>query len=221
MRKITVLALAFMFLWGCKKEDNNDTVPAPVPTPVPADVAPRFEIVEISTDWGNIHIWLHKNTPLHRTNFLKLADSGFYNNTTFHPVIPGFMIQGGDPNSKDENPNNDGQGGPGYTIPAEILDTFRNDRGTIAAARLGNQVNPLRASSGSQFYINVANNNSLNREYTVFGKVISGMNVADSIVVRPRNTSNNRPLSDVKMQVKVLRLTKDEIQNQFAFVVPE
>jgi cyclophilin family peptidyl-prolyl cis-trans isomerase len=219
MYKITALILAMMLVWSCKKEQNDETVPTNSTSVT--DIIPRYEIVEISTDWGNIHIWLHKNTPLHRTNFIKLADSGFYNNTTFHRIIPGFMIQGGDPNSKDSDPNNDGQGGPGYTIPAEILDTFRNDRGTIAAARLGNQVNPLKASSGSQFYINVVNNNSLNGEYTVFGRVISGMNVADSIVIRPRNTTNNRPLIDIKMQVKVLRLSKTEIQNQFAFVVPE
>jgi cyclophilin family peptidyl-prolyl cis-trans isomerase len=219
MQKITLIAIVMISLWACKKEDETTPTTTQPPTPT-ADVTPRFEIVEIATDWGNIHIWLHKNTPLHRANFIKLADSGFYNNTTFHRIIPGFMIQGGDPNSKDENPNNDGQGGPGYTIPAEILDTFRNDRGTIAAARLSNQANPLRASSGSQFYINVANNNSLNREYTVFGRVISGMNVADSIVIRPRGI-NDRPLADIKMQVKILRLTKVQIQDQFAFTVPE
>jgi cyclophilin family peptidyl-prolyl cis-trans isomerase len=150
-----------------------------------------------------------------------LTASGFYNNTTFHRIIPGFMIQGGDPNSKDTDPNNDGTGGPGYTIPAEILDTFNNDRGTLATARLGNSVNPLKASSGSQFYINVVNNNSLNGEYTVFGKVIKGIEVADEIVVQPRSNPSNRPITDIKMQVKILELPISEIKKEFGFTVPQ
>jgi cyclophilin family peptidyl-prolyl cis-trans isomerase len=214
MKKILYYMLLLVLFTACSK----DEVDMP-PTAQPADVVPRFEVIEIETNFGNMYIWLHTNTPLHRANFLKLANSGFYNNTTFHRIIPDFMIQGGDPNSKDDDPTNDGQGGPGYTIPAEILDTFRNDRGTLAAARLGNNVNPQRESSGSQFYINLINNNHLNREYTVFGKVINGLQVADSIVLQPRG-STNRPIDDIKMKINVLKLTKDEIFQFYNFEVP-
>lgn len=213
-----LLCIVMLAFSACKKEE---VAPTPKTTNTPVDTIPKENIIEIETSYGNIYIWLHKTTPLHRTNFIKLADSGFYNQTTFHRIIPGFMIQGGDPNSKDADPTNDGQGGPGYTIPAEINDSLKNERGTIAAARLGDAVNPLKASSGSQFYINVVNNTNLDKNYTVFGKVIKGMEVADSIVVQPRNSGNNRPFVDIKMQVRSLNLTEAEILNRYQFVVPK
>jgi cyclophilin family peptidyl-prolyl cis-trans isomerase len=218
---IFLIVLAFS---ACKKEEVTPTNPKPQPTPtdtIPKDTVVKENIIEVETEYGNIYIWLYKSTPLHRANFIKLADSGFFNQTTFHRIIPGFMIQGGDPNSKDSDPTNDGQGGPGYTIPAEINDSLKNDRGTLAAARLGNSVNPTKASSGSQFYINVVNNVHLNKEYTVFGKVIKGIEVTDSIVIQPRNTTNNRPLTDIRMQVRSLKLTEAEILERYQFVVPK
>lgn len=218
---ICLFVLAFS---ACKKEEVTPITPKPQPNPtdtIPKDTVAKENIIEVETEYGNIYIWLYKSTPLHRANFIKLADSGFYNQTTFHRIIPGFMIQGGDPNSKDSDPTNDGQGGPGYTIPAEINDSLKNDRGTLAAARLGNNVNPTKASSGSQFYINVVNNVHLNKEYTVFGKVIKGIEVTDSIVIQPRNTANNRPLTDIKMQVRSLKLTEAEILERYQFVVPK
>ncbi|MBX3101377.1 MAG: peptidylprolyl isomerase [Bacteroidetes bacterium] len=102
---------------------------------------------------GKIVLWLYEETVLHRENFLKLAKEGFYNGTTFHRVIRDFMVQGGDPNSKNDDPNDDGQGGPGYTIQAEFLPKYTHVRGALAAARQGDQMNPQRRSSGSQFYI--------------------------------------------------------------------
>jgi cyclophilin family peptidyl-prolyl cis-trans isomerase len=216
MKKYILIIVFATILAACSESDNNDIKPEP-----PIVKEPTEQIIELSTDFGKIYIWLHKNTPQHRANFLALTNSGFYNNTTFHRIIPGFMIQGGDPNSKDADPNNDGTGGPGYTIPAEILDTFDNDRGTLAAARLGNSVNPMKASSGSQFYINVVNNTSLNGEYTVFGKVIKGIEVADEIVVQPRSNPSNRPITDVKMQVKILELTISEIKKEYGFTAPQ
>ena len=114
---------------------------------------PATNFFEISTSAGKMVIELYDDTPIHRDNFKKLVNEGFFNGTTFHRVISGFMIQGGDPNSKDADPNNDGQGGPGYTIPAEILPTRYHKRGALAAARTGDASNPERASSGSQFYI--------------------------------------------------------------------
>lgn len=216
MKKLTIaLCLSLALFSSCSKDEDDDNNTSPLPE------VPREKIIEISTTYGNMYMWLYRDTPKHRTNFLGLADTGFFNNTTFHRIIPGFMIQGGDPNSKDSDPNNDGQGGPGYTIPAEILSKYKNTRGTVAAARLGNAQNPQKASSGSQFYINVVNNTHLDNEYTVFGQIIKGMNVADSIVAQPRNTTTNRPLTDIKMQVKVLDKTITEIQEQYQFTVPQ
>lgn len=110
--------------------------------------------VEIKTNLGDIVVKLYNETPLHRDNFIKLAKDGFYNGSIFHRVIKDFMIQGGDPNSI--NAKEDaalGNGGPGYTIPAEFNAKLFHKRGALAAARLGDQANPERASSGSQFYI--------------------------------------------------------------------
>ena len=107
----------------------------------------------IETPEGRMVVRLYDETPLHRDNFKRLVTSSFYDSTTFHRVISGFMIQGGDPNSKDEDPTNDGQGGPGHTVPAEFRPSLYHKRGALAAARLPDPINPDRESSGSQFYI--------------------------------------------------------------------
>lgn len=110
--------------------------------------------VTIKTTEGDITVRLYDETPRHRDNFLKLAQEGYYNGTLFHRVIKNFMIQGGDPNSKGAPAGVQlGTGGPDYTIPAEIQPQFIHKRGALAAARQGDEVNPERASSGSQFYI--------------------------------------------------------------------
>jgi peptidyl-prolyl cis-trans isomerase B (cyclophilin B) len=110
--------------------------------------------VKITTTMGDITVRLYDETPLHRDNFLKLAAEEFFNGTLFHRVIKDFMIQGGDPNSKGAPAGmNLGSGGPGYTIPAEIQPTLFHKRGALSAARLGDEVNPTKESSGSQFYI--------------------------------------------------------------------
>lgn len=114
---------------------------------------PKEELVSIQTEYGDMLVLLYDETPQHKENFIKLAKEGFYDSTTFHRIIDGFMIQGGDPNSKDDNEMNDGQGGPGYTIPAEFNSKFIHKRGAIAAARTGGPQNPEKRSSGSQFYI--------------------------------------------------------------------
>jgi len=111
-------------------------------------------VILITTDLGKIKLKLYNETPLHRDNFLKLAGEGFYDGVLFHRVINNFMIQGGDPGSKNAQPGAMlGNGGPDYTIPAEIVPGFIHKKGALAAARQGDQVNPLKASSGSQFYI--------------------------------------------------------------------
>jgi cyclophilin family peptidyl-prolyl cis-trans isomerase len=166
------------------------------------------EVAVIETKFGKIVIELNeKEAPKTCANFKKLIKEGFYNGTTFHRVIPNFMIQGGDPTSK-EDPKGPrvGSGGPGYTVPAEIK--LEHKRGTVATARQGDQVNPTRASSGSQFFINVKDNDFLNGGYTVFGKVISGMDVADKIVAVPRDSRDN-PNEKVEM-TKVYLTTEAE-----------
>ncbi len=112
------------------------------------------ETVVVSTNKGDIHLKLYKDTPQHSNNFIKLAKQGFFDSTLFHRVIEGFMIQGGDPDSKNAAPGIElGNGGPGYDIPAEILPSLMHVKGVLAAARESDDVNPERLSSGSQFYI--------------------------------------------------------------------
>lgn len=116
--------------------------------------APTDCLVEIQTDYGNMLIRLFDETPQHRDNFLKLADQGFYDDLLFHRVIEGFMIQGGDPQSRDADEDARlGTGGPGYTIEAEMTDQWVHVKGALAAARMGDNMNPEKKSSGSQFYI--------------------------------------------------------------------
>ena len=148
--------------------------------PVAVPAAPS--VVVLDTAKGKIAIRLtEKDAPRTCANFLKLARAGFYDGTTFHRVISGFMIQGGDPLSKDGDPFNDGNGGPGYTLPAEIR--LPHVRGSVAMARLPDSANPQRESNGSQFFICVADRKDLdNGGYTVFGKVVAGLDVVDAIV---------------------------------------
>ena len=137
--------------------------------------------VVMVTTMGEIEIELDsEKAPKHTENFVKLVNDGFYVGTVFHRVVPGQIIQGGDPLSKDTDPNNDGRGGPGYTIDAEF--GLKHLRGSIAAARLPDQVNPEKKSSGSQFYICIRSLPQLDRGgYTVFGNVVRGMETVDKI----------------------------------------
>jgi cyclophilin family peptidyl-prolyl cis-trans isomerase len=159
------------------------------------------QVAVIETKLGKMVIEFYdKDAPKTVANFIKLAKEGFYNGTTFHRVIPDFMIQGGDPNSKNSDRSTHGSGGPGYTVEAEIKREHK--RGTVATARLPDQINPKKASSGSQFFINVKDNGSLNGGYTVFGNVIAGMDVADKIVNVPRDARDN-PNEKVEMKVSI------------------
>ena len=117
--------------------------------------AAKRHLVEVNTTAGRMIVELYNETPVHRDNFLKLVREHFYDSTLFHRVIPGFMIQGGDPESRDVEDRNTplGQGGPGYTLPAEIIPSLIHRKGVLAAARLGDGVNPEKRSNGSQFYI--------------------------------------------------------------------
>jgi len=152
----------------------------------------------IETKFGNITlIFFPDVAPGHVKNFIDLAKKGFYDGTTFHRVIPGFMIQGGDPNSKDANKSKHGQGGPGYTIKAEFNDK-PHKRGTLSMARAGHP-----DSAGSQFFICVKDSSFLDKQYTVFGEVESGMDVVDKIVSQPRD-GNDNPNDRVEMKVKIV-----------------
>ena len=159
------------------------------------------QVAVVETKFGKIVIeFYEKDAPKTVANFIKLAKDGYYNGTTFHRVIPGFMIQGGDSNSKSADRSTHGTGGPGYTVEAEIKRDHK--RGTVATARLSDDVNPQKRSSGSQFFINVNDNTNLNGGYTVFGNVIAGMDVADKIVAVPRD-GNNNPNEKVDMKVSI------------------
>ncbi len=114
----------------------------------------KTPMVEMVTNMGTLKIKLYDNTPQHRDNFIKLVEQGFYDSVLFHRVIPSFMIQGGDPDSKGAPAGKMlGMGGPGYTVPAEFVDNNIHVKGALSAARMGDQMNPTKASSGSQFYI--------------------------------------------------------------------
>jgi peptidyl-prolyl cis-trans isomerase B (cyclophilin B) len=159
------------------------------------------QVAVVETKFGKIVIEFYdKDAPKTVANFIKLAKQGFYDGTTFHRVIPGFMIQGGDPNSKNADRSTHGTGGPGYTVEAEIKQEHK--RGTVATARTGGPMNPEKRSSGSQFFINVKDNNFLNGDYTVFGNVISGMDAVDKIVGVPRD-GNDNPNDKVEMKVSI------------------
>ncbi|HXS82077.1 MAG TPA: peptidylprolyl isomerase [Methylomirabilota bacterium] len=146
-----------------------------------APAKPARPRVLLDTVCGPIVIELHpEDAPQTVANFTKLVKEGYYDSLSFHRVAPGFVIQGGDPNSKNANPFDDGQGGPGYTVPAEIK--AKHVKGAVAAARKSDQVNPERASSGSQFYICLDDLTQLDGAYTVFGQVVSGWPAIDSIV---------------------------------------
>lgn len=179
----------------------------------------EVEIIEISTSFGKILIWLHDETPLHKQNFLKLAKEGLFSGTTFHRVIKNFVVQGGDPNTKDDNPENDGQGGPGYTVAAEFVSQLNHSYGAVASARMPDQVNPEKRSNGSQFYIVINKNGTphLNGAYTVFGRVITGMDVAEMIADQTVD-NRSRPVEDIKMEVKVVSMTLEDLQKNFNFV---
>jgi peptidyl-prolyl cis-trans isomerase B (cyclophilin B) len=152
----------------------------------------------IETKFGNMEIRFFPDVaPKHVNNFIELAKKGFYDGTIFHRVIPGFMIQGGDPNSKSPDKSTHGMGGPGYTVKAEFNEK-PHKRGTLSMARSGHP-----DSAGSQFFICVADAPFLDRQYTVFGEVVSGMEVADKIVSQPRDSKDN-PNERIEMKVKVI-----------------
>jgi len=193
---------------------------------------PKNQYVRIKTTYGEVIIRLYNETPQHRDNFIKLAKKGFYNGTLFHRVIQDFMIQGGDPDSKNAKPGIElGNGDVGYTIPAEFRDSLFHKRGVLAAAR---DDNPKKASSGCQFYIvegkrltdaqidaqekrsghkvpewqrqyyrTIGGVPHLDGNYTVYGEVVAGIDMVD-LVAAVKKDERDRPLVDVPMTVEAL-----------------
>lgn len=225
---VLLLALA-----GCKTADKgeqvtpesdaeNITTSETTQTPIMSNQPEQ--IVKISTPYGDMLVKLYNETPKHRDNFIKLVKEGYYNDLLFHRVISDFMIQGGDPDSRNAKPGAMlGSGGPGYTVPAEFNPSLIHKKGALAAARQGDQVNPTKASSGSQFYIvqgkpassselargsyteeqkeiyrTLGGTPFLDQNYTVFGEVISGLEVIDKIAAVQKD-NRDRPTTDIRM----------------------
>lgn len=144
------------------------------------------EVAVLHTNFGDVVVgFFADKAPKHVAAFKKLVSEGFYDGTKFHRVIPGFMIQGGDPNSKLADRGRHGTGGPGYSLPAEFNDV-KHERGVLSAARSSDP-----NSAGSQFFLMVKNSPHLDRQYSAFGKVLEGMDVVDKIVALPRDGRDN------------------------------
>ena len=204
-------------------EDSLATVAGQKPASTPADstsdikklnTLPQEPVFDISTTQGTFRVKLYKDTPKHRNNFARLALTHFYDGVLFHRVVPGFVIQGGDPYTRDTSRVEEwGEGGPGYNVDAEILPEHTHKKGALAAARRGDLANPLKESSGSQFYVvvNPENCKHLDGEYTVFGEVVSGLNVIDRIA-RVETDRYSRPVRPVK----IIRIRPNDQMNRRA-----
>ena len=203
------MIVAAIIITGCKggnQEPQKPAEPAKVEAPALAfnpDSLAEEPIFNIETSMGTIKIKLYKETPLHRDNFVKLASKKFYDNILFHRVIKNFMIQVGDPLTKTPNadPAKFGTGGPGYTIPAEILPQFKHKKGALAAARKGDSTNPARESSGSQFYFVESETgcSHLDGQYTIFGETLEGFEVIDAIAAVEVTSPKNAPVEPIKI----------------------
>lgn len=197
LKRATLIIVAVLFISACTVADNstNDTKQdtsndqTNTSDVQGADTAQPTEnqTVVLKTNMGEITIELFNSTmPVTAGNFLKLVEDGYYDGVIFHRVIEGFMVQGGDPTGT-------GRGGPGYTIPDEFTDNNSNDRGTLSMANAGPN------TGGSQFFINVVDNNFLDSKHPVFGKVVQGMDVVDKIVSAPTDATD-RPVDEVKIE---------------------
>ena len=197
MKRIVLIIAAVMMISSCacrnESQQASDTQTEMENTVISE---PEFEMV---TSHGTMKLKLYSMTPKHRDNFVKLVNENYYDGLRFHRVIEGFMIQAGDPYSRDTTKANLwGQGGPDYTVPAEFVSQYWHKKGAIAAARKGDMANPTKASSGSQFYI-VHDENAclhLDGQYSIFGEVTEGLDVIDRIATVPTDYYD-RPLEDV------------------------
>ena len=195
-----LIALASCGPRGGKKAADSEATATEMENNIIAE--PEFDII---TTHGTMRIKLYGKTPKHRDNFIKLVKEKYYDGVRFHRVIEGFMIQTGDPFSRDTSLINKwGQGGPDYTIPAEFVNEYWHKKGALAAARKGDMANPTKASSGSQFYI-VHDEMAclhLDGEYSIFGEVTDGLEIIDVIATVPTDMYD-RPYEDVIIQTIV------------------
>lgn len=190
---LSALALALTSCTSCNKNSQEDSTSTEMENTM---MEPQFDIV---TTHGTMRVKLYGKTPKHRDNFTKLVNEKFYDGIRFHRIIEGFMIQTGDPYSRDSSLVNQwGMGGPGYTVPAEFVNEYWHKKGALAAARKGDMANPTKASSGSQFYI-VHDENAclhLDGQYSIFGEVVDGLDVIDKIATVDTDMYD-RPYEDV------------------------
>jgi cyclophilin family peptidyl-prolyl cis-trans isomerase len=202
MRIIASIAL-LVLSWTTALAQTGESPEAAQPSLADVELGSRDElvaIVEVSSGqevWGEIHVRLnHKYAPRHVKNFVRLAEQEFYDGTLFHRVKKESFIQGGSPTSRDDDPKNDGIGGPGYTLPPEPNDK-KHVRGAVAMAAVGDK------NSGSQFFIDLKDHPSWDGQYTVFGNVVEGIEITDRIgSVR---TSGERPVEPIAMKVRVIK----------------
>lgn len=234
-RKLLIILLSAVLMLACQPSSKADAATTgsdnqEQKNPTKKKKKTEMTKVLLKTTMGDIVIALYDETPLHKENFIKLVNEKYYDGVLFHRIIQNFMIQTGDPESKTAKPGQMlGNGGPGYTIPAEFVTGLYHKRGAVAAARMGDNVNPKKESSGSQFYIvdgRVFNASELNRviqmtgkvysqeqvnayttiggaphldgDYTVFGEVVSGMEIVDKIAAQQKD-GRDRPLEDIKI----------------------
>lgn len=212
MKNLAVLPL-FALLVGCGSTGSSSpkltgelkdsySTPPPAPTEAPKFEKPKDgdEVAVVSTKFGNIVFKFRPDmAPKTVENFKKLANQGLYNKTIFHRIIPDFMIQGGDPNTKDPKKTATyGQGGPGYQISDEF-NSIDHRRGIVSMAH-----SQAPNSAGSQFFVVTKDSAFLNNQYTAFGEVVSGMDVADKIVAQPRN-GQDLPNERIEMTVKIAK----------------
>ncbi len=191
---LTILILSIVLLTGCVSTNNSSGENDPERNNLNKqlekmvnDTPQENKTVVLKTNKGDIVIELFNETmPITANNFLRLVEDGFYDGVIFHRVIPGFMIQGGDPTGT-------GTGGPGYSIPDEFTDGNRNDRGTLSMANSGPD------SGGSQFFINLVDNDFLDAKHPVFGRVTEGMAIVDEIAKAETN-QNDKPLEDIVIE---------------------
>ena len=232
---VLIILLSALLMLACSQASQADTATTgsdnqEQKNPTKKKKPAQMTKVLLKTSMGDIVIALYDETPLHKENFIKLVNDKYYDGVLFHRIIQNFMIQTGDPESKTAKPGQMlGNGGPGYTIPAEFVPGLYHKRGAVAAARMGDNVNPKKESSGSQFYIvdgRVFNTNEINRviqmtgktysmdqikdytsiggaphldgDYTVFGEVVSGMEIVDKIAAQQKD-GRDRPLEDIKI----------------------
>ena len=195
MRRIHGIAAALLVALGCSEPERvEEAAPKPPPTPPISDA--EIAVIDVA-GFGEIRLELYSNkAPATVANFKKLAREDFYNGTTFHRVKPRFMIQRGDPNTRDRDPRNAGKGGPGYTIPDEFNDVSLV-RGVVAMAR-----RKAPNSAGSQFFIVRTDASRLDGKYTAFGRVVAGLDVVDAIAAVERDKygrwgPRDRPLENV------------------------